>query len=244
MAQAQTLTVTVGGKAATLDVAQLRKQLPVEQLTLKNPAYEDRRITYRGFWLNAVLEHVGGPKFDPDVLTFTCKDGYQPTVSLSKNPKLKLFLAFSESTGGWLPLEHKGAFISPGPFYVVGAKSADYKTFAWPYQVVAIESTVVAKTYPKLEPTTDAEGVTAGHGLFIQHCVACHSINLQGGTVGPELNIPKSVTEYRDRGTLKAFIKDARSFRARTGMLQFTHLTDPELEALLDYLTHMATLKR
>ena len=36
---------------------------------------------------------------------------------------------------------------------------------------------------------------------------------MKGGKMGPELNVPKNILEYRDREQLAAFIKNPQAFR-------------------------------
>jgi mono/diheme cytochrome c family protein len=81
--------------------------------------------------------------------------------------------------------------------------------------------------------------VRKGFALFKNQCIRCHSLNLQGGEVGPELNSPKNVTEYWDKATLRAFIRDAASFRLKDKMPSFHQLTDENLDELLAYFIYM-----
>jgi len=81
--------------------------------------------------------------------------------------------------------------------------------------------------------------VMKGFLVFKNECVRCHSINLQGGELGPELNAPQNVAEYWAKDTLKRFIRDASSFRYKTKMPPFPHLKDQELDEVLDYLEFM-----
>ncbi len=65
----------------------------------------------------------------------------------------------------------------------------------------------------------------------------------QGGKVGPDLNAPQSVTEYRSPEMLKAFIRKPSQFRY-THMPDHADLSDADLDNLLDYLRHMANQRR
>ncbi len=82
-----------------------------------------------------------------------------------------------------------------------------------------------------------------GFALFKQHCLKCHSINLQGGALGPELNAPKNVTEYWQRHDLKAFIKNPESYRYQSKMPAFSFFSDAEIDAVLAYLQQMKQQK-
>lgn len=134
------------------------------------------------------------------------------------------------------------AMVSPAPYYLVwaeGAKLAD--KIPWPYQLVKIEVVNFKDKYAKLFPSGVAVNseVMRGFLSFKNHCVACHSINLQGGDVGPKLNAPLNLTEYWPAETLKRFIGDAPSFRYRSKMPAFPQLDEQQVGQLIQYLGHM-----
>jgi hypothetical protein len=68
--------------------------------------------------------------------------------------------------------------------------------------------------------------------------VKCHAINQQGGRVGPELNVPQNVTEYRDEAFLRAWIKNPFTFRV-SAMPPSPQLSDADVTSLLRYLASM-----
>ena len=125
-----------------------------------------------------------------------------------------------------------------------GAGRNDTNLWPWPYQLAEIEIVDFATKFPHVPPPGAAPDSPAqrGFAVFRRECIACHAINGEGGKVGPELNVPRSIVEYREAAQLKAFIRDPRSFRY-TSMPTHAHLTDAELEALLAYFTHMSGFK-
>jgi mono/diheme cytochrome c family protein len=90
----------------------------------------------------------------------------------------------------------------------------------------------------------DAGGSKPGHELFVTHCLKCHSINGVGGTLGPELNSPCSVTEYWNGRLLSRFIRNAGSIRAGTKMPTFDSLTEKDVQVIVEYLRSMAGHKK
>jgi mono/diheme cytochrome c family protein len=75
--------------------------------------------------------------------------------------------------------------------------------------------------------------------VFKGQCIRCHAMNQQGGKIGPDLNAPKSVAEYRSPEWLKDFIRQPSKWRY-SGMPDHAHLTDADLDDLVEYFWHMA----
>ena len=90
--------------------------------------------------------------------------------------------------------------------------------------------------------SADGSPARAGFEIFRRECISCHAINGEGGRVGPELNVPRSIVEYRPAEQIKAYIRDPQSFRYTT-MPPHPHLTDTDLEALVAYFRTKSTQK-
>ena len=56
--------------------------------------------------------------------------------------------------------------------------------------------------------------------------------------MGPELNVPQNVTEYRDEAFLRAWIKNPFTFRV-SAMPPSPQLSDADVTSLLRYLASM-----
>ena len=136
--------------------------------------------------------------------------------------------------------------VDPAPFYLVwtGLTEARADERPWPYQLETIESSSAADAFPKATPKglAAADAGWRGFELFITECVSCHAINGEGGRVGPDLNVPQSIVDYRHEVQIKAFIRDPETFRY-TSMPAHPHLSDADLDSLVAYFRAMSARK-
>ena len=109
---------------------------------------------------------------------------------------------------------------------------------------MAIEIAPFEARYPHTIPSGEPAGSPAwtGFAVFRAECVACHAINGEGGTIGPELNLPLSIVEYRPVAQLKSFIRNPAQFRY-SSMPANPHLTPEQLDGLIAYFTAMRERK-
>lgn len=240
----QVLTTVHSGQSRSWSLAELRQVLAEQQVSLTDPSYGAEK-SYRGFDFATLLKKTGFPPLQAeDTLVLTASDGYAPTVNAAQLAGHAAMLVFAEAG---LPdfqfalLPQGKAMISPAPFYLVwpgAGKAAEH--YAWPYQLVKIELIRFRDRYQRVLPPENASAqVRQGFQLFQQNCLKCHSINLQGGVLGPELNAPKNVTEYWQKSDLKAFIRNPESYRYQSKMPAFAQFSDADIEAVLAYLTEM-----
>ncbi|GAB4437480.1 MAG: cytochrome c [Turneriella sp.] len=206
--------------------------------------YLKRRVSYRALPLASLLR-AWAPAGPYDEILFHCADGYEARASrvdLEQGRLDSFFLAYGEGGERFRSRILQGKEqVSPEPFYAVSTDPQGYATLSWPYEVVGVEFIRFAEKYPGLLPDAVAQNpvTRAGFDLFRKECLRCHSLNLMGGEIGPELNVPRNITEYRDSAYLRAFIRNASAFRARSKMPPFTDLSETELESILYYLVRM-----
>lgn len=240
---AATLTFQVrGGAPSTKTLAELKAVAPAETVTAFDPYYQ-RTKTWRALPLDAVLkaELPGEPLAQVDFV-LTATDGYTVPVSGARLMEGGAYLAFADAEGAWQPIGAKGAW--PGPWYLVwkGEAQQDLVTHPRPWALARIAIERFEDVFPKVVPPAGDAQVQRGFELFRARCLKCHAVNQQGGTVGPELNVPKNVTEYRDDAFLRAWIRNPFSYRVSV-MPASPDLSDGDLDALLAYLRAMATVK-
>jgi mono/diheme cytochrome c family protein len=222
-------------------IAQMSKQHPLASAEVNDPVYK-RKQRYQGLWLRDVLKDLGQDHPEAGMyVRFRCKDGYLPIMPLARAMGGKALIAIRDVNApqgeDWQPLPGSGTSSTPAPSYLVWLSPAgDPEEYPWPYQMVAIELVSSADALAGL----DSDGAKPGLELFVTHCLKCHAINGVGGTFGPELNSPCSVTEYWNPRLLSRFIKNAGGIRAGTKMPNFDSLPEKDVQGIVEYLLSMA----
>ena len=225
---------------------------PAVTVAIADPVHKKPK-RYTGYLLTDLLRRAW-----PDVdrwatqgaeLVFHCADGYAPSMDLARALSAEGIVAVRDldrpANDPWEPFSQGKEMITPAPFYLVwrGIDGAD-ANYKWPYQLVSLSVESFDRRYEKAAPPQGAsEEARRGFRLFVQNCASCHSVNLAGGDLGPELNVPRNITEYWPAEHLAAFIKAPESYRAGSKMPGFGHLTDAEHVSLLAYLAAMRERK-
>ena len=240
---AKNLEVITAQKKVSLSLQELKTKLKSHSVKINDPIYQSGK-EFDGFLLKDVLE-LAGVDFSTqaDEVIFGTIDGYAPNVTFAKIKTHRAYVTYQEhGTPGKFALVSQGKTkISPLPFYLVWEEGNALAGVPWPYQLVRLEVVDWKQKYPHVFPEAAAEGsaVMNGFALFKAECIRCHSMNLEGGDVGPELNAPLNITEYWSAENLRAYIQDNSKFRYKSKMPQFTKFTTQQLDELLAYLLAM-----
>ncbi len=236
------LLISISISSENLDLEKLQKKLSSKNISVEDPVYKKKK-NYEAFLLKDVLNFLNLRSLEP--IEFTCSDGYKPIIEMDLIEKGQPYLVFRDTDfKNWEEFEVGKSKKTPGPFYLVWQNKIEEAQ--WPYQIVAISQINFRERFPKIYPQIVKlpKNAKSGFNTFRTHCLKCHSINLEGGELGPELNIPKNITEYRSKKYLKEFILDSNSYRAKSPMPPFKGvLTDREIDEVISYISWMKRSK-
>ena len=245
--------ITISQLEIKLDLLDLQKKNKLGKDTIvaiiNDPVYHKAK-KYKAVSASLLIQNeIDLTKIDPKntKIVFECKDGYKPEMPLELFLKANPYLAFEdvEAPKGtkWEPIVKDGDERNAEPFNIVytsvSEKDSRYK---WPYNLVKMYLEPLNKSTLELFPLKNRK-LETGYTLFKNQCLTCHSINGIGGTMGPELNFPKSVTEYWRENELVDYIVNPASFRNKAKMPTLG-ITKQQSQEIVDYLKYMSENKK
>ncbi len=235
------------GELASISLVEFEKSGKFSELKVveasvdKDPAFKKAK-RYRGYRLDDVLAMLPGYKdldWSTHELRMIASDGYTIPVPRSKLTADKGVLAFEDLSPPkgkkWHSFQQGKKTLTPAPFYLVWDGIPYGATHPWPYQLERISIVNLNEAYGDAYPK-HAPDAAEGFAIYKARCITCHSVNLVVGKLGPEMNVPRNITTYRQREHLEGFIRNASAYRARTVMPAFGDLSQEEIDKVLHYL--------
>ena len=191
-------------------------------------AHEKKERTYQAYPVRPLLDHIFSKGWEQaEEIVFTSVDGYQPSIPVARFLSHDAYFAFASANDTPFTLVNvlqNDELVQLGPLYLVWDNLQSKALLAdgasgMPYQVIGVELTAFATRYPNLSPPAPAS-LQAQRGFlnFRKHCMACHTINGEGGGKASELNYPVSVVEYIKPEYLTRWIENPASIRYNTVM--------------------------
>ncbi len=221
----------------------------IQQIEIKNDVVYHKNKRFNAIDFKEILyKYSSVENLNPadTKIVFECEDGYKPEMPLAKLLSTKSYLAISDADSpkgsDWERLMKDGHEMKAAPFYLIYPE-IDQKDneFQKPYNLVAVHFAPLYENDAELFPKDD-EAVVGGYNLFKKHCQTCHAINQIGGVMGPELNYPKSVTEYWKIEDLEAFIVNPASYRNGVKMPKLS-IKPADSKEIVNYLKYMSERK-
>ncbi len=249
-----------GETRRVLSLEALRQACPSVEVEVDDP-YHRRRMRYVGLPLRCVLDRGfvdsgGASSLADESVLLRALDGYTRPVPGSALLEPGGVLAYGEpalmgtadassaAVPRFSPIDRR--HVDPAPFYLVWTNEGqdDPHDSPWPYQLTRIEVASFRKAFPHTVPSGLREDHPgwSGYAIFRRSCASCHSINGEGGKIGPDLNVPRSIVEYRPEDQIRRYVRDPESFRY-TSMPAHPGLDEDDLDALIAYFRAMSERK-
>ncbi|MCC6278184.1 MAG: hypothetical protein IT289_09750 [Oligoflexia bacterium] len=251
----ETISFRLSGKvSAEISATEIQKKFQSQTVRVYDPN-SGAEAVYSAIPIEDLFSKILGTSWKSEQsLLVTCADGYQPVIPVHRLLTEKAYLAFAKPEGGFDLIhqyENKKK-VKLAPFYLVweNLNKPELKNgdgAYWPYQIVGFDFIRLNEKFPKLAPRNMTKTESAGFYQFQKYCMGCHRINGQGGTSGPELNYPVSVSEYIRPRFLSRWILDPNSMRLGTampGLPPDLKNRDKVARELLAYLKLMAENKK
>ncbi|MCX8472031.1 MAG: c-type cytochrome [Sediminibacterium sp.] len=205
------------------------------------------KITFDGYSLTAIFDELIKKQIIDTtnyVINFICSDGYVANTSWSKILSNKGYLITDIKSLKAQAPDSSVSIDNFAPAYITWDINSNFTDYIYPYEIIGFQIFPRAAWFVHAKPSKDAsQKILDGFESCKTNCLKCHSINLEGGILGPELNAPFNVTEYWKEPFLFNFIKNPQSIRFHSKMPALDSLSDQKIQSIIDYLSYMKSHK-
>lgn len=252
LADDRVLTIELGPQTKRYTAVALLARADVSQITVPNDMSYRRAMNYRAVPLLSLFKILPNAPFD--TLEVRATDGFVSQIPFSLVRKggeggSTAWIAVEDPAKPWPDLP--GRDESAGPFYLVWQhpKLSGIGSEQWPFALASLKGVKPpAERWPQMAVAADVPaGAPARRGqeVYTVQCLSCHRMKGAGeGDMGPDLGDPMNPTQYLTPKGLRMLIRNPKSVRTWPGQkmpgFDNTMISDPDLDALMAYLTYMA----
>lgn len=226
-----------------LDLRSMQQVAPPIEVATHDPYYKKPK-RFSALPLLPLLEAAFGADratLQRQQFVLRAKDGYAVPVSGARLLEGGAAIAFADRDGTWEPIGPQRA--DPAPFYLVwaGDQQRDLESHPRPWQLAAIAIVSFESLYAHTVPPASAgPAAQRGAAVFRERCIRCHAINREGGRIGPDLNVPQAILEYRPAAQVRAYIQNPLTFRYSV----MPPNPDLSAQALSDLVAYFSAMQR
>lgn len=229
---------------ASHSVQQMQLDLDAHTIEIDDVEYKKRK-RYQAFLFDDVLQHIFGDSYAPEdwnSISFVALDGYNAVIDRQFFGEGDAYLVFKDHDfPDWEAIPNHGDETA-APFYLIWTKEEKIPQngYSWPWSISDIALINLANEYAETTPDSSAVSpdIFSGYTLYMRRCNSCHSLGGQGGLIGPDLNAPMNILDYRSEEMVRAFITESSKFR-RGRMPDFKDLSEEQVDQLIAYLTYL-----
>ena len=200
-----------GDLVGTKTLTELAELLPIKEMEVYDPI-ENRNKTFRGFVTNDVLDLVYGKSWrEGEEFAVAALDGYVSSNSVEHYLTYNSLLAFEDvNRPQFILIKAKdGKYVELGPFFLVwdninSPELLDFVSYGWPWQAISFDLVTFNDRFGKaIPPEGSSEQIQNGFKSARKYCLACHTINGNGGFIGGDIAF--SANKFDD-ATIKNYI--------------------------------------
>ncbi len=195
--EAQTITFkNRGTEVFSLSLQKLPADLEKKVVTVRDPHDQAPRKFVVLDTVTVLTSIYGADWRKTEEVLFTCVDGYQPSIPVSRFLEQVSYLAMAYQDDSPFVVSNKlqnQENVPLGPLYLIW-DNMDQKTAGdasvWPYQIATVDLVRYSDKFPKISPTENASAaVKQGFVNYRRHCFSCHPVRGQGGQKALDLTV-------------------------------------------------------